>query len=222
MENRSSKTTTPIQFMKTAQVENTGGVIGLGTKVTQLPPPFGDKEMTPAMPSFKLKQILVPVDFSQCTEKALLYAVPFARQFGAALTLLHVVEPPYLPASEMGVVVEVESREDAQKELEKLGTRLAATVPCQTVIRKGSAQIETIDAAKALGSDLIILGTHGRTGVERLLMGSTVEKVVRRAGCPILIVRPHEHDFITDRPTDWQMDSKRPETDPQPNTQASI
>jgi len=118
------------------------------------------------------------------------------------------VETPSLPASEMGVVVEVESKEDARKELEALKARLAGKVRCQTMTRKGAAEHEIIEAAKELNSDLIVLGTHGRTGVERLLLGSTVEKVVRRAGCPILIVRPHEHDFISGSATDQRADSK--------------
>lgn len=198
--------------MKIKPVENMGGVIvELGPKETQLPSPAGGEEMAPALPEFEVKQILVPVDFSECTEKALAYAVPFARQFGATVTLLHVMEPPYLPASEMGVVVEVESKEEAQKELAALQARLADRVRCQTMTRKGSAEHEILDAAKELSSDLIILGTHGRTGVERLLMGSTVEKVVRRAGCPILIVRPHEHDFITRHPGDWEAEDKSPD-----------
>lgn len=207
--------------MKIKPAEKNGGVIvEQGPKEAQLPP-LGGEETTPALPSFKLKQILVPVDFSECMEKALLYAVPFARQFDATLTLLHVVEPPYLPASEMGVLVDVETQDDSRKELEALRTQLAAVVRCHTVIRKGSAQVEIIDAAKELGSDLIILSTHGRTGVERLLMGSTVEKVVRRAGCPILIVRPHEHDFITESPADRQAESKSPEAEVEAEMRAS-
>jgi universal stress protein A len=207
--------------MKIKPAEKSGGVIvELGRGEAQLPPLSGE-EMTPALPNFTLKQILVPVDFSECTEKALSYAVPFARQFGAILTLLHVVEPPYLPASEMGVLVDVETKDDAQKELEALHARLVESVRCQTMTRKGSAEHEIIDAAKELGSDLIILGTHGRTGVERLLMGSTAEKVVRRAGCPILIVRPHEHDFITGSPTDWQADSKSPDEEVEAAMRAS-
>lgn len=199
--------------MKIKPAEKTGGVIvELGPTEAQLPT-SSDEEKNPALPSFQLKQILVPVDFSECTEKALFYAVPFARQFDATLTLLHVVEPPYLPASEMGVLVDVETQDDSRKELEALRTRLAATVRCHTMIRKGSAQVEIIDAARELGSDLIILGSHGRTGVERLLMGSTVEKVVRHAGCPILIVRPHEHDFITDDATAAPAESKSPEAE---------
>lgn len=208
--------------MKTNSLEKTGGVsVAQGPEEAQLPPLSGE-ETTPALPRLELKQILVPVDFSECTEKALAYAVPFARQFGATLTLLHVVEPPYLPASEMGVVVEVESREDSRKELEALHARLAHSVRCQTMTRKGNADHEIIDAAKELRCDLIILGTHGRTGVERLLMGSTAEKVVRRAGCPILIVRPHEHDFITGSPTDWEPEAKRPDEEVEAVMRASL
>lgn len=208
---RKCKATILIKIMKIKPVEKNGGVVvALGPNETQLPS-LGGEETASALPGFKLQQILVPVDFSECTEKALAYAVPFARQFGATLTLLHVVEPPYLPASEMGVVVEAESKEEAQKDLAALQARLAGNVRCQTMTRKGSAEHEIIDAAKELSSDLIILGTHGRTGVERLLMGSTVEKVVRRAGCPILIVRPHEHDFVTGSTTDWQADTQSSE-----------
>jgi hypothetical protein len=68
------------------------------------------------------------------------------------------------------------------------------------MMRQGGAEYEIVNAAKELDCDLIILGTHGRTGVDRLLLGSTAEKVVRKAGCPIFVVRPHEHDFIADEP----------------------
>lgn len=161
-------------------------------------PSAGSEATPPPFPIFKLKHILVPVDFSECTEKALAYAVPFAKQFDAALTLLHVEEPPYSSASEMGVIVKVETSTEARQQLEDLCARLAEGVKCQILTRKGSAEREIITVAKENDSDLIILGTHGRTGLERFLLGSTVEKVVRRAGCPLLIVRPQEHDFISE------------------------
>jgi len=148
------------------------------------------------MPVFKLKHILVPVDFTECMEKALAYAVPFARQFGATLTLLHVVEPTFMPAPEMGAVMNVDTRYDGAEELEKLRVRLVDQVRCEAMVRNGIPETEIINVARELATDLIILSTHGRSGIERLLLGSTVEKVVRRAGCPIFIVRPHEHDFI--------------------------
>jgi universal stress protein A len=143
-----------------------------------------------------LRSILVPVDFTATTEKALSYAVAFAKQFGATVTLLHVKEPIYMPASESGVLVELETRADAQKKLADLEARLDPQLHCRTVVMDGSAEAVILRVAEELEIDLIILSTHGRTGVERLLLGSTAEKVVRRAGCPILVVRPHEHDFI--------------------------
>ena len=110
---------------------------------------------------------------------------------------VHVVEPSYMPASEMGGIVEVESVDDAKKKLQGLRDRLAGKVRCQTLLREGSAQHEIIAVAKELGSDLIILSTHGRTGLDRIVMGSTAERVVRHAGCPTLIVRKNEHEFVT-------------------------
>jgi universal stress protein A len=143
-----------------------------------------------------LQSILVPVDFTATTEKALSYAASFAKLFGATVTLLHVKEPTYMPASESGVLVELESRSDVQKKLADLEGQLGAQVSCRTVIKDGNAELEILKVAEEVACDLIILSTHGRTGVERLLLGSTAEKVVRHAGCPILVVRPHEHDFI--------------------------
>lgn len=143
-----------------------------------------------------LRSILVPVDFTTTTEKALSYAASFAKQFGATVTLLHVKEPTYMPASESGVLVELETRSDAQARLADLEARLDPQVSCRTIIKDGHAEAEILKVAEELECDLIILSTHGRTGVERLLLGSTAEKVVRRAGCPILVVRPQEHDFV--------------------------
>jgi universal stress protein A len=194
--------------MKIKPVQNRGGVrVELGPEEAQLP--AASHETKPPGPSvFKLKEILVPVDFTACSLKALAYAVPIAKQLGATLTLLHVVEPTYMAAADMGVVVDVETEDDVRKEMEKLRRRFADQVRCQPIIRNGSAESEIINVAKELASDLIILSTHGRTGLERLLLGSTVEKVVRRAGCPILIVRPHEHDFVASDASAWEFDDE--------------
>jgi universal stress protein A len=190
--------------MKIKPVENHGGVrVELGPREKQLPTSPRDATAT-VNPVFRLKEILVPVDFTECTEKALSYAVPFAKQFGATVTLLHVVEPTFVPATEMGIVLDVDRTDTVKRDLEKLRAHLAGQVYCRALLRKGSAQAEIIAAAKEIGCDLIILSTHGRTGLDHLLMGSTAEKVMRRAGCPIFIVRPHEHDFVSDNPVDWQ------------------
>ncbi len=186
--------------MKIKPLDNRGGVlVQLTATETQLPSAT-NVTATPETPVFRLKEILVPVDFTDCTEKALFYAIPFARQFGATVTLLHVIEQPFVPAAEFGMVVPVDVSADAMHELEKLRARVARQIRCRSMIRPGGAEYEIVKAAQELDCDLIILGTHGRTGMNRLLMGSTAERVVRKSGCPIFVVRPHEHDFIADEP----------------------
>jgi universal stress protein A len=201
-ENLERKNDNKIQPMKVKPVDKGGVRVELGPQEAQLPGVTGETR-TSEMAAFRLKEILVPVDFTECTEKALGYAVPFARQFGATVTLLHVIEPVFATASET-MLVDVGTDEDVQRELEKLRTRLAGQVRCRTSLGKGNAALEIIRAARELDCDLIILSTHGRTGLDRLLLGSTAERVVRRAGCPIFVVRPHERDFISDNPEDWE------------------
>lgn len=150
--------------------------------------------------AFHLKKILVPVDFSKCSRKALQYAIPFARQFQAELTLLHVIPPVVvLQTPDVGTAQGFiqESTEAAQQGLAELGRSIGDGILTKTLIRNGSPHVEIIDAARELEMDLIILSTHGHTGLSHVLLGATAEKVVRRAGCPVLIVREHEHEFIT-------------------------
>jgi universal stress protein A len=149
------------------------------------------------LPAFKLKRILVPVDFSKCSAKAMEYAVPFAHQFGSELILLHVIPPTVmLQTSEFATQGIHESMEAAKESLERLGKSIGDKISSRSLVRIGSPHVEIIDAAKELDIDLIILSTHGRTGLAHILLGATAEKVVRRAGCPVLVVREHEHQFI--------------------------
>lgn len=183
--------------MKTKPADKTGGVIlELGPNETRLSS-RSDETNLPALPEFQLKRILVPLDFTECAQKALFYAAPFARQFGAELTLLHVVEPVSSIASEAMIFPPLESEHDAKRELEALRAKLPHDVRCEILLRSGRPQFEIPAIAKEFSSDLIILSTHGRTGFERLLMGSVAENVVRHAPCPVLIVRQHEHEFVS-------------------------
>lgn len=151
----------------------------------------------PVSPVFELKKILVPVDFSSCSQKALHYAIPFAKKFGAELLLLHVVEPLVLVGAPEGMTEDVvESTEDVQNRLRGVRESVPADIATRTLVRAGSPHFEIIGVAKEFGVDLVILSTHGRTGLEHVLIGSTAERVVRRLGCPVLVVREHEHDFI--------------------------
>jgi nucleotide-binding universal stress UspA family protein len=151
---------------------------------------------------FQLKNILVAVDFSSPSSKALDYAVAFARQFRARLTLLHVVEPMVYPENyvTLPAVNEDINRSLMQAAEEKLASqrdRVAAErVQVNALTRLGRPYVEITEAARELGADLILVATHGHTGLKHVLLGSTAERVVRHAPCPVLTVRDREHDFI--------------------------
>ncbi len=143
----------------------------------------------------QIKQILVPIDFSNYSRKALNYASDFAKQFNASLILIYVVEPMVYPADfSMGQValpsVDTDLAERASKELETLQkSEMLQSVKTRIIIKTGKPFIEIIETAAELDVDLIIIATHGHTGVEHLLFGSTAEKVVRKAPCPVLTLR---------------------------------
>jgi len=191
--------------MKFKPANKSGGVVvELGPKEAQLPVTSAERETAP-LPVFKLKKILVPVDFSDCSNKALQYAVPFVKQFDAELILLHVVQislsVPEMPAIDIGLI-QRQIRETGKKELQKLQRTVADEIPSETVLRVGTPYMEIINAVKELDIDLIILATHGRTGLAHVFLGSTAERVVRHAGCPVLVVRERERDFVAGKSAD--------------------
>lgn len=156
-------------------------------------------ELVPA--ELKLASILVPIDFSARSKKALAYALPFAKQFGAKLILLHVVEPVVTPdfATSFPLAIESDKVEAASKgRLERIVKQQAIDPKLveKTLVRQGSPFREIVDAARTLKSDLIIISTHGYTGLKHALLGSTAERVVRHAPCPVLVVREHEREFV--------------------------
>jgi nucleotide-binding universal stress UspA family protein len=149
---------------------------------------------------FCLKRVLVPIDFSPCSLKALQYALPFARQFGALLTLLHVVPVGYT-LGEFGALdftlLEVEMRQSAEQQLGDIMRGLGPGLSTESLIRLGRPAQEIVEVAKSLGVDLIVLATHGHTGLKHVFLGSVAESVVRYAPCPVLTVRGQEHEFVT-------------------------
>lgn len=199
--------------MKFKPAEKSGGmVVELGPKEIQLPR-TATGQTAAMLPAFNLKNILVPVDFTECTPEALMYAVAFAKQFQAKLTLLHVIEPAYLPPSELGGVEIIETKSEAKAQLEKLQQTHLGQVRSEILVKRGNAEQEIIAAASETESNLILLATHGRTGFSRMLLGSTAEHVVRHAHCPVLIVRPEEREFVEG--LDSTVTAKTPDTTPE-------
>lgn len=148
-----------------------------------------------------LKRILVPTDFSDFSQVALRYGCEFAAKFGAELHLLHVIDNPAPPASEDWGKTLDEYRRDLEEcagnELQELDLNpLPDRKRVVDNIRYGSALLEIILHARENEIDLIVLGTHGRTGLAHVFLGSVAEKVVRKSPCPVLTVRHPEHEFV--------------------------
>ncbi len=148
-----------------------------------------------------LKRILVPVDFSPLSKKAVHYATRLARQFGAELNLFHVVEPEIPPAFDGFMIPPPPISNCASasyaNRLDRLATsaRTERVSHVQSTVRTGLAAFEIVEAAKELDVDLIVIATHGYTGWKHFAIGSTAERVVRAAPCPVLVVREKEHEF---------------------------
>ncbi len=142
-----------------------------------------------------LKQILVPIDFSDCSLWALDFALTLAVPFGAKIILLHVVEPAVYQQGHLGITPPLEETNynlvEAGRErlLALVKNRVGQRLRTETLVRLGRAHSEIPDTAKALSADLIVMGTHGYTGLKHVLLGSTTERVVRHAPCPVLSVR---------------------------------
>ena len=140
------------------------------------------------------QRFLVPIDFSACADQALDYAITLAGKLGARLTLLHVIQPLPLAGMDMGVTptfayvqdLEAELRRSMESSLERV---TAAGLEGDIVMVHGVPFHAIIEAAKTQQIDLIIMGTHGRTGFPYVLLGSAAEKVIRLAPCPVLVAR---------------------------------
>jgi nucleotide-binding universal stress UspA family protein len=150
-----------------------------------------------------IRRILCPVDFSETSDLASRYAVALAEANGAEVTLLHVVAPVIAALPGEAVLPDV-----AQANIDELADacreRLAATigglaqsgVTLQYRVVSGVPFVEIIRVAREMESDLIVMGSHGRTGLGHLLIGSVAERVVRKAPCPVLTVRNPQHQFV--------------------------
>lgn len=151
-----------------------------------------------------LKKILVATDFSEPSDAALAYGRELARTFGAALTLVHVVDDVMsrgygidggvmLSDPQYQVQVEADARRRLNAAIE--GEDRAITVTARVLMSRSPASA-IVSYADESNIDLIVMGTRGRGGVAHLLMGSVSERVVQTAPCPVLTVRHPEHEFV--------------------------
>ncbi|MCI0361795.1 MAG: universal stress protein [Planctomycetaceae bacterium] len=137
----------------------------------------------------KVEKILYPTDFSEAGQHALPLATSLARDMGATLIIAHVEEPPVAyGGGEMYYGVEPPNHEEQRANLDAV-TPTDPGVPCVHKLLIGDPAEAIVQLADADHVDLIVMGTHGRTGLSRLLMGSVAEAVVRRAPCPVLTVK---------------------------------
>ena len=141
-----------------------------------------------------IKKILYPTDFSSYSNQAYFHAIALAKTHGASLTVLFVYNPdatttPGFQGDEQA------ARRYWQEQLEQIRP-VDPHIPVSHVLLQGDPASEIVRYGRDANVDLIVMGTHGRTGLVHMLLGSVAEKVVRKAPCPVLTVRHPEHEFV--------------------------
>lgn len=147
-----------------------------------------------------VKRILFPVDFSEGSDNALPYAADMAKHYGAKLYLFHVIQDIaeatgwYVPHVSLDELYR-DMEKNAAKQMEKYGIEeLRGVKDIERIVVKGTPYKEILQFAGENETDIIVIGTHGRKGLDRVIFGSTAEKVVRDAPCPVLSVRLPQHE----------------------------
>lgn len=172
-----------------------------------------------ATPPAPVRTILFATDFSPTAGAAALWAASLARSHGAKIVLLHAMAPPIPPAGSPDFIAlppdyERHFRDAASKKLEEEREKLVGLgIETRAELAVGPASTSVLDAAKAYGADVIVIGTRGLTGFKHLLLGSTAERVVQGAEVPVLTVHPNDRDGTRPIqtvlvPTDFSEDAK--------------
>lgn len=136
-----------------------------------------------------IKRILHPTDFSDVSRYALPYALSFAKRFSAELSILHVLELPYGALSQASEAIGTAKA----KFRDLIPPDSSSGIEIVRIVKRGRPSSEICDTAEEIEADLIILATHGHSGLEHAILGSTAERVVRHAPCPVLTVRLPMH-----------------------------
>lgn len=150
---------------------------------------------------FNIKNIVVPTDFSRLSQSAFEYARDLAERMDATIHLVYVLEknPPFLVAKGLHVdedTVMKSMEEEAHKQLDEFADELSEDLPIKIIptLRRGMDYEEIVNYAKEIGAELIVIATHGRTGLLHNLLGSVAEKVIRYAKCPVLVINPPDEE----------------------------
>jgi nucleotide-binding universal stress UspA family protein len=141
-----------------------------------------------------IRKILLPTDFSEPSRRAVEYAASLAKSLDASVHLIHVLEEPLMVGAARAAAQTTEAREQRYQDGRATLIDVASTLhrPANVVsveVRTGIAAEEIVRAAIDYGCDLIVMATHGRSGMKHLMMGSVAEKVIRTAPCPVMVVR---------------------------------
>lgn len=144
------------------------------------------------MGNIKIKTILCPIDFSKISQRAVGYAADLCEKYDAQLVLLYVVEnlqDTYVTYNEeYGIEMEVSEREEADRKFQKIVDGLSG-IRVKTQVARGKPADQIAEDVANMGVDMVVMGTHGRSGIKGLFLGSVTQKVIQRVECPILAVK---------------------------------